>query len=119
MALDTRIDVDIKIHPSWHRITRELGDIIQLSSRNVEKDAKRLCPVDTGATRNSIFIHEEGSITRGEVNYRIGPTTEYAPALELGRGASGSSAQPFMVPALKSEKPRLLSAITQALKKLQ
>ena len=119
MALDTRIDIDIKIHPSWHQIADELVTVLRLSTRNVEKVSKRLCPVDTGTTRGSIFIHQEGSIHKGEVSYRIGPTTEYAPALELGRGPSGSFAQPFMTPAIKDEKPRLLKAITDALKKLQ
>lgn len=44
--------------------------------------AKKLCPVDTGALRNSIAFHVDAD----EVSVTVGSNSEYATCVELGTG---------------------------------
>lgn len=101
----------------------------------VENEAKRNCPVDTGALRNSI-THEvndnEGT---------VGTPLEYAPYVEYGTGiwasegdgrqdkwsykdaegkwhtTIGHKPQPFLVPALTDNRNSIMEAIFQSIKK--
>ena len=59
-----------------------------------EAYAKKSCPVDTGALRNSI-TH---SVDSGEKTAYVGTNMEYAPYVELGTGihASGGRQTPWM-----------------------
>lgn len=63
----------------------------------VERDAKRLCPVDTGRLRSSI-THVTGVDGRGLVA-KVGTNVDYALPVEMG--TSKSRAQPFLRPALR------------------
>jgi HK97 gp10 family phage protein len=62
----------------------------------VERQAKRLSPVDTGRLRNSI-TWELRTDARG-LYAAVGTNVEYAPYVEFG--TSKMSAQPFLRPAL-------------------
>lgn len=64
----------------------------------VEREAKALCPVDTGRLRASIATRLE----RDGDSYAavVGTNVDYAPFVELG--TVHQHAQPFLVPALMS-----------------
>jgi HK97 gp10 family phage protein len=87
-----------------------LEDLVQLVARNVEKRAKDVVPVDTGATKNSIYVDLDG------LSARVGPTTEYSPFLEFG--TVHMSARPFMIPSLEAERPNLQKGVNQIIGKM-
>ena len=66
----------------------------------VERDAKKLCPVDTGRLRSSITHEIEGMI-----GY-VGTNVEYARAVELG---IEQPPQPYLRPALHKNEKKILA----------
>lgn len=77
---------------------------------SIEREAKILAPVDTGALKNSIIVSDRNTQpTPAEKDYElprgnrtkvfVGPTMEYAIFQEFG--TSRSSAQPYLIPALE------------------
>lgn len=107
--------VDVKITPAVRKSVEEACGMI-------ETRAKDLCPVDTGALRDSISttVEELGKTIRGSV----APTMPYASYVEFGTGIAGASsagagpypyspqwpgmvAQPYMRPALDEVKPQV------------
>tara|TARA_Y100000310_G_scaffold293809_1_gene323719 strand:+ start:1658 stop:1951 length:294 start_codon:yes stop_codon:yes gene_type:complete len=88
----------------------DLEDVVEIAGRNIEGRAKSIIIrddiIDTGATLNSVE-----SRTAGKLEREIGPTTEYAPYLELG--TSRMPARPFMVPAKEAEEGPFRQALTQ------
>jgi len=88
------------------KINKANKQIISKACLMVERDAKTLCPVDTGRLRSSITHEIEG--TTG----RVGTNVEYSRYVELG--TEKQSPQPYLRPALhKNEK-----AILQLFKKI-
>ena len=83
------------------KINKANKQIISKACLMVVRDAKKLCPVDTGRLRSSITHEIEG--TTG----RVGTNVEYARAVELG--TEKQSPQPYLRPALhKNEKAILV-----------
>jgi len=122
------LKVEVKLDPRWRAIGPVVSQAIELAARNVEKDAKsRIAAwpaVDTGTTMNSIAAKPVGSsaIGRGlmraeNLEWRIGPTTEYAPFIEFG--TIYMKARPFMIPALEGEAPRFTAALEQLMKRFE
>ena len=95
----------------------------------IAADAKRRCPVDTGALRDSItpktFKNDEKDGMNGYV-YCDYPSTErkasfngqkqlyYAMAVEYGN--RHAIAQPFLKPALRANRKRVIALVLDALK---
>jgi HK97 gp10 family phage protein len=92
---------------------------VQAACELIQTDAQALCPVDTGALRDSIQItlDTSGSTIVG----RVGPTMYYAEYVEYGTGRRGGPApyahvlswpgqkpQPYMRPALDGAKDAVL-----------
>ena len=71
----------------------------------VVRDAKKLCPVDTGRLRSSITHEVEG--TTG----RVGSNVEYARVVELGGEdpAFNRAPQPYLRPALHKNEKKILA----------
>lgn len=84
---------------------------VRKAAHDVEAEAKRLVPVDTGATRNSIGTDFTGDGRNGTMTATIGPTTNYAPYLEFGTRRMAPRA--FMGPALDRVGPEFSAAIAQ------
>jgi HK97 gp10 family phage protein len=103
--------VEIKLNPNWRTLEVEVFKVLEIAARNVEKGGKEKVPVDTGATKNSIAASRIDELT-----WEVGPTTEYAPAIEFGTWKMG--ARPFMTNTLEAERPRLTAAIEQLMEKL-
>jgi HK97 gp10 family phage protein len=75
------------------------GDLLRRAIQ-VERAAKRYCPVDTGRLRSSI-THEISTDAKGLLA-TIGTNVEYAPYVELG--TRHMRAQPFLRPAITEGK---------------
>lgn len=78
---------------------------VRKTALDIVADAQQLAPVDTGATKSSIYA----SFADGGLSAEIGPTTHYAPYLE--HGTVRSPAQPFMYPAAQRQIPGLRQAL--------
>ena len=72
-----------------------------------EKNAKKICPVDTGNLRNSI-THQNDKDT-----VYIGTNVEYAPYVELG--TSKMRARPFLKPAVENYGEQYKDLLKQAM----
>tara|TARA_Y100001951_G_C11168871_1_gene199093 strand:- start:234 stop:593 length:360 start_codon:yes stop_codon:yes gene_type:complete len=110
-ALEMNMTVTVDIEKLSNRnLDDRIKKVVQIAARNIEKDAKQRMTdwpaVDTGATRNSIFV-DPGTPS---FSHRIGPTTEYAPFIEFG--TRYMSARPYMIPALEKEAPRFIAALS-------
>lgn len=80
----------------------------------MEKHAKRTCPVDTGRLRNSVAT--EVSEGDDSVAAYVGTNVEYAPHVELG--TKRMKAQPFLKPAVanhQSAYKRIISSYKEVL----
>ena len=116
------LKVEVTLPKNWRDLQGTVTKAVEISARNVEKDAKaRIAAwpaVDTGTTMNSIEAKPEGGFIQGEnLSWRIGPVTEYSPFIEFG--TRYMKARPFMVPALEGEAPRFKEAMAQIVKKLE
>lgn len=76
----------------------ETGRYLLRAATQVERTAKRLCPVDTGRLRSSI-THQMGRDARGLLA-KVGTNVSYAKYVELG--TRRMRARPFLRPALRS-----------------
>jgi len=87
-----------------NKVNTESIKIIAKACFMVERDAKILCPVDTGRLRSSITHEVKG--TTG----RVGSNVEYARAVELGSEdpAYNRAPQPYLRPALHKNEKKIL-----------
>lgn len=109
----------------------DLQEALNDSCLLVENTAKENCPVDSGQLRNSITSNVSGET--GEV----GTNVEYAPYVEYGTGVfnpgrltpwsykdasgewhttTGQKPQPFLVPALDSNRAEILNIFKEKVK---
>lgn len=104
----------------------------------VQYSAKKLCPVDTGALRNSIIVQKASADS-----VSVGTNTEYAVYVEFGTGQKGDPSvphtskekwvyrndkgefrtshgqkpQPFLTPALRMSENKVQKTFRNAIKK--
>lgn len=105
-----RIELDTK---KLDRILREMPqraeDLLELAARRVEKKAKTIVPVDTGALKNSITSWSKGPLVRF-----VGDGVEYGIYVE--KGTSRMGAQPWLGPSIEAERGAIVKAWGQLLK---
>lgn len=89
------------------RIEGSLGEIIAAGAEAVSQSAKSMCPVDTGALRDSISVSAEGN--RAEIS----ANTDYAAYVEFG--TSKMAPQPYLVPSLIGNSGAVTSAMADAI----
>jgi len=94
---------------STRKRKKKVAKQISESALNIQREAKRRCPVDTGALRNSITVD-----FYGDMSAQIGPHMPYAQYVEFG--TRKMRAQPYLFPAYEEEKPRLMEGIEKAIK---
>ena len=113
--------VEVTIDPRWRAVGPRVTQAVELAARNVEKGGKERIAawpaVDTSATINSIKAQPAGGFTGENLEWRVGPSTEYSAFIEFG--TRYMRARPFMVPALEDERPRLIEALTQLMRELR
>ena len=83
---------------------------LDLSSKRIERMAKTKAPVDTGALKKSIFSAKAGDLT-----YKVTAPQHYAIYVE--KGTRKMRAQPFLKPALDTERPKLISNLRKIYEK--
>ena len=83
------------------KINKANKQIISKACLIVERDSKKLCPVDTGRLRSSINHEIEG------ITGRVGSNVEYARAVEIG--TEKQSPQPYLRPALHANEKKILA----------
>lgn len=83
--------------------------IVQESGINIQRNAKRNCPVDTGRLRSSIRTRTMNNGLSAEV----GTDVRYGPFVESG--TRRMPAQPFLFPAGEQERPNYLAGIRREL----
>lgn len=78
----------IKVSSSWLTIAEEFGQLGDIkvwnklakdAAHQMKREARRLCPVDTGMLRDSIYIRKMGDLT-----YELGFTVYYGIWNEYG-----------------------------------
>lgn len=94
------------------KLTGELrpraGAIVKKTALEIETDAKRRVPVDTGALRAS--IHTE---MVAPTSATVGTDLDYAMPVEFGN--HGRPPQPYLIPAAEAARPRFTAAMTKLL----
>lgn len=85
------------------RLDEAIGEV----AYGMERDAKIMVPVDTGALRNSIST---GQVTA--LLWRVQVGMEYGPHVEYG--TVKMPAQPYMRPALDKARDELRDAVARA-----
>lgn len=73
-------------------VRTDVADAVRKAAEAVAEEARRMCPVDTGALRNSITVSSDGS------GAEVIAGKDYAVFVEFG--TYKTAAQPFLVPAL-------------------
>ena len=75
------------------RVTPQVIASVQAACELIQTEAKALCPVDTGALRDSIAITLD---TSGKtIVGRVGPSMDYAEYVEYGTGKKGDPDAPY------------------------
>lgn len=95
-----------------NRVNRARAEALQDWATDLEKTAKDLAPVRTGALRDSIESRVNSSSGKAWVQVRPGPTTEYAYYVE--KGTSKMADQPFMGPAAQIHRRTGARAMARA-----
>ena len=130
--------MDVKFTDNSGKILAEFRDAalraLEKCGLTAEAYAKKLCPVDTGALRNSI----SHTVDEDEPAVYIGSNTSYAPYVELGTGkyteggrptpwvyqdakgnwhmTHGQRAQPFLKPAVSDHAQQYRGIIESEMK---
>lgn len=107
---NTNISVDItdflnSLGSYKEEVEKGLEKVVTYHARQIERNAKINCPVDTGRLRTSI------SIEFGTLQAIIGTNVEYAPYVEYG--TSKQSGKPFLRPAAIEQSPMFYKEILE------
>lgn len=88
--------------------------VVIKSLTDIETDAKRLCPVDTGFLKNSISREISADTfagSGGSFGGEVGPTAAYGAYVEYGTSRMGP--EPYMGPAFARRSPGFVAAMEQ------
>ena len=86
------------------QIEERVGEAVAAGAEAVAENARSVCPVDTGALRDSISV---------SLGAEISANTDYAAYVEFG--TSRMAAQPYLVPSLLGNENAVLSAMAAAI----
>ena len=127
-------DVNNKLEKMAANLTMGLHNALAQAGEIVRADAVANCPVDTGRLKGSITNNVDGN------SAVVGTNVSYAPFVEWGTGSKGSpevahttkekwiycsggkfyttsgmAPQPFLVPALKSNREKIVKLIKESI----
>lgn len=88
------------------RTPRRVASAMAATAHDIEVDARRLAPVNTGALRSSIGSDIDG------LSVDVGASARYAQYVE--EGTSDTAPQPFMRPAFDRNLPGLERALAES-----
>ncbi len=96
-------------------ISKSVENEVEQAAFSVEREAKIICPVDTGRLRASITADK-----KDELHYEVGTNVEYAGYVEFG--TKKMAAQPYLGPAadkVRQKYPRLVgNGVAQEIRKV-
>ena len=90
-------------------VSEELDAVAEAAAKDIVTEAKTLCPVKTGALRESIEYSKVRTLA-----YEIVVGMYYAPFVELG--TVNMAARPFLTPAVDVVDPMFRAAIENVLR---
>ena len=93
------------------RVGQLASAVIRKAALDVQREAQRLAPVDTGTLRASIGIDVLGDGRAAAMSAVIGPSVHYGPYLEFG--TRRMPPQPYMGPAADRVLPAFEEAMAQ------
>lgn len=106
--MDLRIEVeDAKLRETEAQLMARLTRAVYATAAAIEAAAKQRAPVDTGFLRASIQARTVGPL---EAEVAVG--AEYGHHVEYG--TRRQAAQPYLTPAVESERPRFEARIKKA-----
>lgn len=105
--MNVSITYDNSLAELAQRIEGSISEIIAAGAEAVSESAKSICPVDTGALRDSISVSMEGN------RAKISANTDYAAYVEFG--TSKMAPQPYLVPSLIGNSGAVLAAMADAI----
>lgn len=92
-----------------------LGKALSFGAQPIVNKAKENAPFLTGTLRRSIG-HNPAKVSRGRASVTLGPSVEYAPAVEFGReDQPRRRKQPYMVPAFRDKHKESIQEVRQVL----
>ena len=101
----------VSLEGASRQAARRAGQVVRKTATDIQADARRFAPVDTGALRGS--ISSDVRHARGGIEAEIGPTVHYGRWVE--QGTSRMAPRAFMGPALDRNSPGYVSALSQAM----
>ena len=115
MKLEIKITSDAeKILREFNKtetVEKDVSKLIKDTLYNIERDAKKKCPVDTGRLRGSVTTNIISTYS-GEV----GTNVEYAEYVEYG--TRYQSAQPYFEPAVETNEDKFNDALDEIIERL-
>ena len=113
------------------RMRRTIIQALTTIALMIEREAKRLCPVDTGRLRASITIHVDknrligyviagGNVDEAQVHSKRGRAiagTNVLYAIFVEQGTWKMEAQPYLRPALEKLRPQIMAILKAAYKR--
>jgi HK97 gp10 family phage protein len=98
------------INDAIKKAPQEVWDELVVTGLEIENDAKRLTPVQTGRLRSSI----QNDRDKRNLSVEIGSNVEYAPAVEFG--TVKQRAQPYLQPAYERNIRKLIGRLQKMTK---
>ena len=105
------------------KIDEAVANAVLKGALDVETDAKKLCPVDTGRLWTSI-THTKPELVGGHITAKVGSNVEYAPWVEFNlgshhrRGPLKGKQTAFLYPALEKNFNAIDKNIRDAVKNI-
>ncbi len=123
MASKSEVDLHSRLPEIRRELDPKVAKAVGAGARLIRDAAKVKAPVRTGALKNSIHVTRRGMraqvIAGGKKGTKAGGETGvyYGHIVERG-SATGSPAQPFMIPAFEANKDRVNDLIAASLRTL-
>lgn len=115
MKLEIKITSDaekiLKKFNNTATVEKDVSKLVKDTLYNIERDAKKKCPVDTGRLRGSITTNIISTYS-GEV----GTNVEYAEYVEYG--TRYQSAQPYFEPAVETNEDKFDDVLDEIIERL-
>lgn len=113
--MEIKISLDVeKILREFNKtetVEKDVSKLIKNTLHNIERDAKKSCPVDTGRLRGSITTNIISTYS-GEVETNV----EYAKYVEYG--TRYQSAQPYFEPAVEKNEDKFNEELDKIIEEL-
>ena len=135
MAIKGMKELQRKLSSLSKEGAQEFADITKINALEIQANAKRDAPIDTGDLRQSIVAIEET-----EYNWSVGSNLKYAPYMEFGTGKSvdipegfeslasqfkgktdrqiNIPPRPYLIPNFLRQKSQYIKDLSNAIKRL-